>query len=304
MNPTALQTYARHTVALAVAASIAVPTTVLAGGPAVHAVAIGSAQAVANPQTKVEVAVQLDGSDDAVIADRVKKGASDSLGGSEVDVVVEGDAPSTVNVSVGWNADDNHEIKIEVVNEGEAPQALEGSPFVCEECGENELIAKVNSLVAGCVPLLAVPEVPVPADDGADDDGGEDDGVEVEDDGDDGEEVVEEEEEGTREGLGPVGKAGIGVVILGLGASVGGSVLVSMGREDGDVSGDPAGTESTDFRPPGVAVIAVGGTALAAGLMMLIGDLRSPKRKRRKKKTAVAPSVAPRFTGVSVSGRF
>lgn len=73
-----------------------------------------------------------------------------------------------------------------------------------------------------------------------------------------------------------------------------------MGQKRTSDPNNGAVDETTDFRPPGIAVLAAGSVVLIAGIGMLIGD----RLAARRKKVSVAPSVGPRMTGLTVSGRF
>jgi hypothetical protein len=106
----------------------------------------------------------------------------------------------------------------------------------------------------------------------------------------------------------------VGVVVAALGVTTfgGGIAMVAVGRA-------PVRDRSNlqrDWRPPGVAALVVGGTALAAGVTMTVVDLvkcrqePSPSRCERerdddrRRRVGVAPSIEGDGGGLTVTGRF
>jgi len=270
------------------ALGLTLPSAAFAAGRADVIGLAAATRVAADPQASIEVAVNLGGGDDDIVAKRLTDEIGSVLEGEGVGVTA-GYEQSKVAVSVAWNADDNHEITVKVTNRGEATQTVEGAPFVCEACGENELVAKIREVVVGAVPLLAV-----------DDDGGEPAGDDVSDGGDDVGDGADDDGGSTDKPrkMGAIGGAGIGLMVLGAGAIAGGAVLVSMGEEREPTG--PQGGETTDFRPPGIAVLAAGSVVLIAGISMLVGDRVAARRKR----VSVMPSASRRFTGLTIQGRF
>lgn len=270
---------------------LGVPGVAFAAGRTDVVGVLAASRVVGGPQATVEVSVDLGGGDDDIVAKRLTDEVRGVLEGKGV-AMTEGYEQSKVDVSVRWDADDNHEIVVKVTNRGEATQTVEGSPFVCEACGENELVAKIREVVTGAVPLLKTDEGGGTA--GGGDDGGGDDGAADDGGGDDGGSTDKPRK------MGAIGGAGIGLMVLGAGAVAGGSVLVAMGEKRVDDPADPQRGDTTDFRPPGIAVLAAGSVVLIAGIGMLVGDRVAARRKR----VSVTPSASPRFTGLTVQGRF
>jgi hypothetical protein len=95
--------------------------------------------------------------------------------------------------------------------------------------------------------------------------------------------------------LGPVGKAGIGLLAVGVvGTAVGIGLLVSDGNQPEDE------LEVTNLRPPGFVALGVG-LALAVGGAVMLGVDVSRAKKRR---AAAAPVVGRRMVGMGVVVRF
>lgn len=236
-----------------------------------------------SPSTVLDVNVDLGESDDAIVGERLLTEATSALAAEHVDVV-QGAAPSKVSVDVSWDAEDNHVITIRVTNRGEATQSLEGSPFVCEGCNENDIIAMLREVVPGCVPLLPKPQM------SSDGPAGPDDGPGPSDGGD----------ERQRKPLRGLGKAGIALMVVGTGAAIGGGVMLGIGEKDATNSGDPSQPDTTDFRPPGIGLLAAGGVVLLTGIGLLVAD----RLRANRRAVSVAPVFSPRLTGLSFSTRF
>jgi len=134
----------------------------------------------------------------------------------------------------------------------------------CEGCDEDALIDAVSSAVDGCLPPLArtqstqeaappPPDVrPVEA------------AAEVDD---------------PRPGAGPMGKAGIGLMVAGAATAAVGVIFVVQGRSF-DTRPGALEQEGTDFRPPGFALLGVGAATLITG-GVLFGVDRSRRRSMR-----------------------
>ena len=235
------------------------------------------------PSTVLDVNVELGESDDSILGERLLTEATSALAAEHVQVV-QGAAPSKVSVELTWDADDNHVITIRVTNRGEATQSIEGSPFVCEGCNENDIIVMLHELVPGCVPLLPGPEVGdgVPDDGGAPGDGGD------------------------KHGYRKIGGAGIAGIVLmagGVGLTAFGGVELARGEVTNSRS-DAEQTKLTDHRPRGIIFLAAGSTAVIAGAVLLAVDLTVLKNKRKRRSARIAPIVTPQVVGLGLSGRF
>lgn len=100
--------------------------------------------------------------------------------------------------------------------------------------------------------------------------------------------------------LGPVGKGGIGLTVIGaaaLGAGVG-----LMLREPSVLEDEP--TKQLDTWKPGLGVAAGGGAVLLAGVTMIIVDAVRRRRGRDASSTALVPWSDGRGGGLAFTGRF
>ncbi len=95
---------------------------------------------------------------------------------------------------------------------------------------------------------------------------------------------------------GPLGKAGIGLMVAGAATAVVGVIFVVNGRSF-DTRPGALEQEGVDFRPPGFALLAGGVATLITG-----GVLYGVDRKRRKRKASV--SWIPGGAAASIGGRF
>ncbi|PRP89915.1 hypothetical protein ENSA5_70220 [Enhygromyxa salina] len=106
--------------------------------------------------------------------------------------------------------------------------------------------------------------------------------------------------------IGALGGVGIGVAVLGLGATVAGAVELSRGRVY-DQPADGLELGYVDHRPPGAVLLGVGVPVFVAGAAMLIADvvIRSNKRKRRQEQTGTTyPLMGPDVVGLGYVRRF
>jgi hypothetical protein len=101
--------------------------------------------------------------------------------------------------------------------------------------------------------------------------------------------------------LGGKGKAGIALLVVGVGGVVAGAVLLGMGAKEDAGSDDPSQLEGQDNKPVGGAVLGVGGALVIVGAVLLGLDRRDAKRKRS---VAFTPAVGRGGFGLALSGRF
>lgn len=263
------------------AVALGLPAESSARGPALAPiVALAPASKAA-----VEVNVKLDQPDDEALAARLRGEIVKALNAEGIAVTkTPGSKEGSIRIDVIWNADDNHEISA-VVDAGGEARAPEGGPWVCDTCRENQLMAKVTGLLPAVIPLLPEASEEAATTDG--DTGTPDDPVAPTDGGD-------------KKRLGGLGKAGIGLLVVGVGGAITGGVLAGIGDRSGDAG--PERESGTDFTTPGIATAVVGGVLAITGAAMLAVDLSRSRKK--SKKAAFAPIVSPRFAGVGVSGRF
>jgi hypothetical protein len=232
--------------------------------------------------TAIDVDVQLDQADDAALADRIRGDMVRTLNTEGVAVTKSaGDDEATIEVSVRWNADDNHEIAM-IVQTPEGPKTPEGSPWVCEVCKEAQLMAKIGEVTPAALELLP-PSADDPAATPPDPSHGD----------------PPPHDAGGRAPLGTMGKAGIGVLAVGGVALVGGIVLAVLGKRE-SAGDDRAETEITNYRPAGIGLVAGGTAALVTGAILLAID----RKRARRSKSALAPFATPHTAGLAITGRF
>lgn len=98
-------------------------------------------------------------------------------------------------------------------------------------------------------------------------------------------------------GLGPLGHAGIGVTVAGVGLTAVGAVLA---RRPEQIRGAPGDVETRDVRSAGLGLAVTGGVVLATGLGLLVADLAAPRRRT----IALVPTLHPGMAGAVLVRRF
>jgi hypothetical protein len=97
--------------------------------------------------------------------------------------------------------------------------------------------------------------------------------------------------------LKPLGRAGIGVAVVGAGALVSGGVVYSLKQRFDEPSGGALDRDGQSFEPPGIALMVSGGAALVAGAVLLIVDRTQARR-------AASARLLPSPRGLVLTGRF
>ena len=256
--------------ATVIAATLLVPATAAAAGPR---------------QASVAVAVDLGEGDDAIVADRLKGTAAEALQGEGITIA--DDASHRVQIKVAWDADDNHAITVQVTEQGSAPKTVEGSPFTCEACNENQLVSKLAEAAAQAAPLIG--------------DGGEAEPTPAGDGGDTGE-TGDAGETGDRDrdrgkAMGAMGGVGIGVLAVGVGG-LGAGIALAL-RED-KVRGDVGEIEQSNTKPLGFGLIGGGAALMVTGAVLIAIDVVRHKKQR----TSLLPVMSPRMAGVVLTRKF
>lgn len=100
-----------------------------------------------------------------------------------------------------------------------------------------------------------------------------------------------------RRPLGPLGRAGIGVGVVGVGTLVGGGILYALGQRFGAPTGRSWDQPGRDLEPPGIALMVTGGAALVAGVAMLAID-------RARARRHVSALLLPSPRGLVLTARF
>lgn len=199
--------------------------------------------------------------------------------------VVDGDTAPAIVVHLSWvsYADSIYGVRVETVRPGEAPKLVES--FECE-CADSELTAAVISRLPAALEQLEArePAVTEPV---------------VELDGKDPvtEQPTSETDDHPRRPLGKLGKAGIGVGVVGAGALLTGGVFYALGGWWGPPTGNLEYYYGRDYKPPAIALMVTGGAALAAGVVLLVVD----RTRARKRASAL---LLPSSGGLVLTGRF
>jgi hypothetical protein len=141
----------------------------------------------------------------------------------------------------------------------------------CSLCTRTELIERIEGELPKLLELAATVQVQ------REQPGGEEGG-----DGADAGEGEGGDEGGEIEAIGPLGFAGIGLGVLGLGGVGAGVALAVKGIE-------PIPNQAPDtknYRTPGNVILAVGGAALIAGVVMIALDVSKRKKQRKAQRDA------------------
>ncbi|MCH9685602.1 MAG: hypothetical protein K0V04_29495 [Deltaproteobacteria bacterium] len=246
-------------------------------------------------QGRVFVEAQDLGDSGPALAGRANRAAADSIVAAGV---AHTDAPAGPELRIVLSARDDggYRLDYQIVYEGKPVDQGQGSSE-CQLCTENELIAHVEALSREVAPHLIVPE-PEPVDPPKDDPpvvvgpavGGTDD--------------VD------RPPLKALGKAGIGVLVVGVvAAGVGAGLVIRKPQHFREPS---RATELTTTRPIGWAMLGSGVAVAVVGGVMLAVDLRRNKSKNTaaesspepKAEAALHPWVGAGSGGLSLRGRF
>jgi hypothetical protein len=154
----------------------------------------------------------------------------------------------------------------------------------CSLCTRTELIERIEEELPGLLKLAREHQV-VEAVGGGEEDGGEEGGG-----GEDG-----GGEDGQVKAIGRLGFGGVGLGVVGL-AGVGVGVAFAVrGVEPLDANR----IDLKDYRTPGNVVLAIGGAALIAGVVMIAVDVSKRKKARGKGKSGAKARVEPRGLGVA-----
>lgn len=181
----------------------------------------------------------------------------------------------------------DYQVTVTAVRDGE-PLRPPSEPTRCE-CTSEELLALVDVGITAAVAVLRTPVVvepapvrepiAVPSVEPA-------------------EPAVERpRSDASRERLGTLGHAGIGVGVLGAGLAIAGLTLALRPEQ---VRGAPGRVETRDFHSAGIVMGTAGGVVLATGIALLVVDLVVP----REPTTAFVPAVGPGHVGVGMARRF
>jgi hypothetical protein len=229
------------------------PTTVGAAQPS------GAAPTQDRGPVRAELVIQTElGEGSAVITDRVRVRADGLLRKREVLPARSDQDPRIVVRIEPLGETPGYKCNVSI-HDASGPIAGTESATTCEVCTENELVDHVEKAIDGVVPQIPAAPAPPPEP-----------------------KVTPTTSEITPDitapdkSLTPIGKAGIGVAALGVVGIVAGAVVVTRPTKDVDMELE---TERTEFRVPGIAVLAGGLGVLVVGLA-LIGVDRHRAKKR------------------------
>jgi hypothetical protein len=107
--------------------------------------------------------------------------------------------------------------------------------------------------------------------------------------------------------IGPLGGVGIGVAVLGVGATIAGAVELSKGKVYDPGTLDRPDLEFTDHRPPGQALLGVGIATATVGVALLVTDVVIRSKKRRAQTASARtpfPMVGDGIVGVGLIQKF
>lgn len=209
--------------------------------------------------------------------------------GSGVPLADEG-ADATIVVKLSWVDMDglHYAVKVTVVRDGEPDSVTE---FECKGCSDAELGRVVGSHLPEIVPNLERKTEPAPPQ--LEGDPPQPEEVEVEPD--------PEPEKPKPRPLGPLGKAGIGVGVVGLLGIGAGALVFVQGQKFDNPMGVFVDPEGKDYRDPGVGVMVAGGLMVVGGLVLFVIDrTRGRKGRSARKKTRVGPTS----TGAAFAVKF
>lgn len=260
-----------------------VPSLSIAGSPVPAPVLIERAPDPA-PSEPLRAGLRIDteklGGDGEPIATKIREQAKAVYEREAFqDPLDERDPVIVVVVERARNSDDPGYVIGFSIEQGEEVVPGSSRQSDCSLCTRTELIERIEGELPKLLELAATVQVQreVP---GNDEGGGEG--------GEGGEGEGGEGGEGVKP-LGPLGFAGIGLGVVGLGGVGAGVALAVKGFEPID---DQPG-QRKNFRTPGNVILAVGGVALIAGVVMIALDVS----KRKKQRKAGANASRLQWTG-------
>lgn len=226
-------------------------------------------------------------------------------GAFEAESVKLTDAPAgpELRVTLRFRDSGGYQAEYEIVYDGDVIEDGSGS-FECQLCTEDELVEKVEALARQVAPKMMVPKEPEEEPDPK-----EDPDPKGDPDGKGPQDPIGDENPGRLEKM---GKAGVGLLVVGGLASVAGVVLLAR-HSTGFEAGDPNADKILSTHQPGGGVLGGG-----LGLVIVGAVLLGIDRKRAKKNQSTSDSSGPspkveasvhpwfggRGGGLGVTGRF
>jgi hypothetical protein len=234
----------------------------------------------------------------AVLAGRAMRAATGGLQSQAV-TITEVPAGPELRVKLSERDAGGYRVEYEIVYDGKTIKNGTGG-FDCQLCTEDELIEKVEALAVQVSPRLVVPEPETEGDGGPGSGSGPDPEI------DDGRGGTTTFDDSTFEpkGLRAMGKAGIGLLVVGGLGTIAGVVMVV--RKDSHF--DPGSEDAAQLlstKKPGFGVLGGGAAVLVTGAVLLGLDVARAKRAKSGKAQAhVHPWLGRDGAGVGVVGRF
>lgn len=251
--------------------------------------AFASATAWAPARGSVEVDTSAVGEEGPALKRRIEGRARDILLDNEVLPAKDSDDPHFRVEVEPAKGDDPGWIAACYIEQGGKVVKDSTREIECNLCTEGELVDKVAEALGELVPTIVSegsgeeadsPFIPPPATAGTTEGGS-----------------TPEPERVPKAKLGTLGYAGIGVAALGLvGVGVGAGLLA---KKESVLEDDPS--QLKDYKPPGAAVLAIGGVALVTGVALIVVD---QVKQKKSANVAVAPLLMPKSAGLAVAGRF
>ena len=270
--------------ALTLCAGVGTPTNALAAEP--HVPAPTLFKQAAPDQAPVYVGLRVDakalGADADPIATKVRDQAKTVFADSSVlEPIDERDPVIVVVVERARKSEDPGYVIGFSIEQGEDVVSGSARQSDCSLCTRTELIERIEAELPKLIRLATEHQVDRSSDDGGGEEAGEGD-----EGGDEGGGVEPVKP------IGPLGFAGIGVGVVGLGG-IGAGVALAI---KGVVPVPNEAGQRTNYRTPGNVILAVGGAALMAGVVMIALDV-----SKRKKANKAAAQARVRWQGLGLA---
>jgi hypothetical protein len=232
------------------------PTTAAASAPSTDAAA---QRGPVHAELVIEVEL---GEGSAVIADRVRKRADELLRKREVQPSRGAQDPRLVVRITPVSGTPGYDCSVSL-HDTKGPIPNTELTTACNMCTEGELIDHVEKAIDGVIPQIPVETAPPPD-------------PKVDPDTTPTTTAITPDTEPRDRSLTPIGKAGIGVAALGLAGAVAGAVVMTRPTKEVD---DELETDRTEYRVPGIAVLAGGLGVLVVGIALIAVDRARVKKR-------------------------
>lgn len=213
---------------------------------------------------ELEVRVSTGGPDEVALEQAIEERVKARLG--ELGHAVRAEEPVELDVSVGWydDAETTYAVTLVIRRTGEL---VSHATETCPRCGTTELFellaARVDRAEEHLVVLAAAAALAAPPPPPADED-------------------VPVPSKRKKTGLTGLGWAGVAAASAGTVMTAVGAGLWRKGKVLEVASGNDLWLEGTDYRPPGIALVAAGSTVVVGGLVMLVADVVRARHRRAR----------------------